>query len=332
MNRLILILFMAFTFIGCASQSKSVKYSPPKHYPVKPLELHGEELLNLSNLYVINKYRMNKQLNPLCTFRKNSNKRVFHLTFNTGIYYAEYAFVKSIANKENKSPHQIIRETKLILTKTIKSSDCFDYRLIRDSLRTGFAHGILDILFKPNLSGQSSHCGDNIKCKEWIFNSYKKFVNAAVDEGVLQEKFRFSTTLNKEREKELKKLVSLFEDQFKVKIDYKVYTVPSLKGIKTGTIGVCRFSKDYKYREIQISREAFYSNRLDGFQRFILLFHELTHCSFKRGHTKAMIYLKGELCPKSLMTEYTFTLWQMKHCFHKNRTYYILELDNRRKN
>jgi len=80
-------------------------------------------------------------------------------------------------------------------------------------------------------------------------------------------------------------------------IDYNIFLVDSLNGT---VAGLCSKYSDGS-KEIKISKEKFYN--LHESVKYILLYHEIGHCSFDiNGHVDGTEIIDGIARPKSIMS------------------------------
>ncbi len=127
--------------------------------------------------------------------------------------------------------------------------------------------------------------------------------------------------------------VEAFEARYNIDVNYTVTFDTSgetgEQGSSGTTVGVCRVWSN-GYREVLINKE-WWDGQADV-SRKILVFHELGHCSFDRGHNTAKDATVSPNRPESIMYP---TINPIVYWYSQNQTYrdyYENELVNNRQN
>ena len=102
------------------------------------------------------------------------------------------------------------------------------------------------------------------------------------------------------------------------------FVVPIVFG-DTGKMkaGVCKKWSN-GYREININK--YYWDKMSEGQREQVIFHELEHCVFDKGHDDDVVFLAGINCPMSVMRSYAFNEYEINNCYNYDYQHYINEL------
>ena len=88
--------------------------------------------------------------------------------------------------------------------------------------------------------------------------------------------------------------------------------------------GTCNIWSD-GYREIQINKTHWQTYNED--QREILIFHELSHCTFRLNHDDGFSFLRS--CPESIMRSYMFNEEESLECYSTDKNIYIDDINNK---
>jgi hypothetical protein len=112
--------------------------------------------------------------------------------------------------------------------------------------------------------------------------------------------------------------VESFSREFNVGVKIPII----FKNIETKYAGVClKYSSGY--REIQINPTHWKNYSLE--QREQLIYHELGHCVFNRGHNDRVMEANTN-CPDSIMRSYMFSLYEINNCYVPEYSHYMEEL------
>ncbi len=112
--------------------------------------------------------------------------------------------------------------------------------------------------------------------------------------------------------------IESFNREFGVRVSVPIV----FKAIESRYAGVClKYSSGYK--EIQINSTHWNNYSLD--QKEQLIYHELGHCVFNRGHNDRMMEANTN-CPDSIMKSYMFSLNEINNCYVPERNHYMEEL------
>ena len=110
-----------------------------------------------------------------------------------------------------------------------------------------------------------------------------------------------------------------FIQSFEAEFNRKVKVPIVLKTIKEGYAGVCLVYSN-GYREIRINKDSwdYYSYE----QKEQLIYHELGHCVFNKGHDNTL----KENCPNSIMRSYMFNDYEINECYLPQYNHYMHNL------
>jgi hypothetical protein len=109
--------------------------------------------------------------------------------------------------------------------------------------------------------------------------------------------------------------IKSFEAEFKRRVKVPIV----LKTIDSKYAGVCLVYSD-GYREIRINKDSwdYYSYE----QKEQLIYHELGHCVFNKGHDNNL----RENCPNSIMRSYMFSIYEINECYLPEYDHYMKNL------
>jgi hypothetical protein len=85
--------------------------------------------------------------------------------------------------------------------------------------------------------------------------------------------------------------------------------------------GHCHRNKFWGVKEVTINSELW--ETYNEYQREVLIYHELGHCEFNRGHINDYT---DSVCPESIMLDKVFSIYEIERCYIPNRNYYLDEL------
>lgn len=112
--------------------------------------------------------------------------------------------------------------------------------------------------------------------------------------------------------------VESFSKQFSVRVKVPII----FKNIEEKYAGVClKYSDGYK--EIRIN--PVYWNNYSLEQKEQLIYHELGHCIFNRGHNDRVMEANTN-CPDSIMRSYMFNINEINNCYLPEYNHYMEEL------
>lgn len=109
--------------------------------------------------------------------------------------------------------------------------------------------------------------------------------------------------------------IQSFQDEFNRKVKVPIV----LKTIEQRYAGVCLVYSN-GYREIQINKNAW--DRYSYEQKEQLIYHELGHCVFNKGHDNTT----RENCPNSIMRSYMFSQYEINECYLPEYEHYMHNL------
>jgi hypothetical protein len=106
--------------------------------------------------------------------------------------------------------------------------------------------------------------------------------------------------------------VNSFQEEFNLRVKVPIV----FKTIEKRYAGVCLVYSN-GYREININKDlwAYYSYE----QREQLIYHELGHCVFNKGHDNTT----REDCPHSIMRSYMFSNYEINECYLPQYNHYM---------
>ena len=117
-------------------------------------------------------------------------------------------------------------------------------------------------------------------------------------------------------------IFSEFVESFSKEFNVRVKVPIILKKIEPRYAGVCiKYSNGYK--EIQIN--SIHWNNYSLEQREQLIYHELGHCVFNRGHNDKWMKTNAN-CPDSIMRSYMFDTNEINNCYVPEYKHYMEEL------
>ena len=110
-----------------------------------------------------------------------------------------------------------------------------------------------------------------------------------------------------------------FVDSFKREFKTSVKVPIVLKSLKDKYAGLCLVYSD-GYKEIQINKKHwdYYSYE----QKEQLIYHELGHCVFNKGHDDSLF----KKCPNSIMRSYMFSDYEINKCYLPEYEHYMEDL------
>lgn len=90
-------------------------------------------------------------------------------------------------------------------------------------------------------------------------------------------------------------------------------------------VGAC-FKWSSGERQIKIKKSTWENFTKE--QKEVLVYHELGHCFFERGHNNGILFMNNYHCPESIMRYLLFSKYTIDNCYNFDYNYYQQELQN----
>jgi hypothetical protein len=117
-------------------------------------------------------------------------------------------------------------------------------------------------------------------------------------------------------------IFSEFINSFKLQFNVNVKVPIIFKEMDDKHAGVCyKYSDGYK--EININKK--YWDLFSQEQKEQLIYHELGHCVFNKGHDDTLLSYDRN-CPNSIMRSYMFSWYEVNRCYIPEYNHYMENL------